>query len=408
MGKNDFLAPKAVDNRSKAKGLQKLRWYCQLCQKQCRDENGFKCHQMADSHRRQMEVFGMNPHRVIEGFSEEFEGEFLEHLKRAHPFSRVAAKNVYNEYIGDKNHVHMNSTKWLTLTDFVKYLGREGKCKVDETEKGWFITLIQRDPMEEIEEEKRLKRTAAEKEEEDRHQSNLNDQVERARKMARMAEGGDDEAGARELNREGLGNGPVVLGLGLGVAAGSSAAGPSGAGGRGLPQRPASKSAAFADDDDDTGPSNAGHKLSKVEALMKQEMEAKAKEKADAEAAENARAVFSAKVDNWLVPGIVVKVMSKELKEHGYYKAKGTVERVIDKYVGEISMADSGDVVRVDQAQLETVLPAPGGKVIVVNGRHRGRRGTLERIDTERFQAKVALGGDEATWLEYEDVCKLA
>ncbi len=37
----------------------------------------------------------------------------------------------------------MNSTKWLTLTDFVKYLGREGKCKVEETPKGWFITLIQ-------------------------------------------------------------------------------------------------------------------------------------------------------------------------------------------------------------------------------------------------------------------------
>ncbi len=35
-----------IGNRIKAKGLQKLRWYCQLCQKQCRDENGFKCHQV--------------------------------------------------------------------------------------------------------------------------------------------------------------------------------------------------------------------------------------------------------------------------------------------------------------------------------------------------------------------------
>jgi hypothetical protein len=35
-----------IANRIKAKGLQKLRWYCQLCQKQCRDENGFKCHQV--------------------------------------------------------------------------------------------------------------------------------------------------------------------------------------------------------------------------------------------------------------------------------------------------------------------------------------------------------------------------
>lgn len=38
MGKADFLSPKAISNRIKSKGLQKLRWYCQMCQKQCRDE----------------------------------------------------------------------------------------------------------------------------------------------------------------------------------------------------------------------------------------------------------------------------------------------------------------------------------------------------------------------------------
>ncbi|PNH02267.1 DNA/RNA-binding protein KIN17 [Tetrabaena socialis] len=83
MGKNDFLTPKAIANRIKSKGLQKLRWYCQLCQKQCRDENGFKCHQTSDGHRRQMELFGTNAHRVVEGYSEEFEREFMDHLKRA-------------------------------------------------------------------------------------------------------------------------------------------------------------------------------------------------------------------------------------------------------------------------------------------------------------------------------------
>ena len=114
MGKNDFLSPKAVSakrlcmsshaatcaacldlrscymvfeppacsalqigNRIKAKGLQKLRWYCQMCGKQCRDENGFKCHLNSDSHKRQMMVFGEAPDRVIEGFSEEFEVRVL-------------------------------------------------------------------------------------------------------------------------------------------------------------------------------------------------------------------------------------------------------------------------------------------------------------------------------------------
>ena len=44
MGKEKagFLTPKAIANRIKAKGMQKLRWYCQMCAKQCRDENGFK------------------------------------------------------------------------------------------------------------------------------------------------------------------------------------------------------------------------------------------------------------------------------------------------------------------------------------------------------------------------------
>jgi DNA/RNA-binding protein KIN17 len=36
------FTPKAIAKRLKAKGLQRLRWYCQMCEKQCRDENGFK------------------------------------------------------------------------------------------------------------------------------------------------------------------------------------------------------------------------------------------------------------------------------------------------------------------------------------------------------------------------------
>ncbi|VVA22733.1 PREDICTED: DNA/RNA-binding [Prunus dulcis] len=145
MGKNDFLTPKAIANRIKAKGLQKLRWYCQMCQKQCRDENGFKCHCMSESHQRQMQIFGENSNRIVDGYSEEFEQSFLDLMKRSHRFSRIAATVVYNEYINDRHHVHMNSTEWATITEFVKHLGRTGKCKVEETPKGWFITYIDRD-----------------------------------------------------------------------------------------------------------------------------------------------------------------------------------------------------------------------------------------------------------------------
>ena len=80
MPKHDFFSPKAISNRIKAKGLQKLRWYCEMCQKQCRDENGFKCHQTSDSHLRQMRIFAENPGAVMHGYSSEFEKNFLDSL----------------------------------------------------------------------------------------------------------------------------------------------------------------------------------------------------------------------------------------------------------------------------------------------------------------------------------------
>lgn len=40
-----------------------------MCQKQCRDENGFKCHLSSEGHKRQMEIFGQNPERIVEGWA---------------------------------------------------------------------------------------------------------------------------------------------------------------------------------------------------------------------------------------------------------------------------------------------------------------------------------------------------
>ena len=40
----------------------------------------------------------------------------------------------------------MNATRWLTLGNFIKYLGREGLVVVEDTPKGFYITYIDRDP----------------------------------------------------------------------------------------------------------------------------------------------------------------------------------------------------------------------------------------------------------------------
>jgi len=69
---------KYLSNRMKAKGLQKLKWYCQMCSKQCRDANGFKCHLTSESHQRQMLLFAENSKEYLCEFSKEFDRNYMQ------------------------------------------------------------------------------------------------------------------------------------------------------------------------------------------------------------------------------------------------------------------------------------------------------------------------------------------
>ncbi|SJK85760.1 Domain of Kin17 curved DNA-binding protein [Babesia microti strain RI] len=142
MPKAEVGTPKWLANKMRAKGLQKLKWYCQMCEKQCRDENGFKCHRLSEGHQRQMQVFCSNAHRFMDSFSKTFEHSFMQLMRTRYCRTRVLANTVYQELISDKQHVHMNATIWVTLSEFVLYLGRQGKCKVEHTPKGWYLEYI--------------------------------------------------------------------------------------------------------------------------------------------------------------------------------------------------------------------------------------------------------------------------
>ncbi|KAJ0249952.1 KIN17-like protein [Hirschfeldia incana] len=390
MGKNDFLTPKAIANRMKAKGLQKLRWYCQMCQKQCRDENGFKCHCMSESHQRQMQVFGQNPNRVLQGYSEEFEKTFLDLMRRSHRYSRIAATVVYNEYINDRHHVHMNSTEWATLTEFIKYLGKTGKCKVEETPKGWFITYIDRDSETVFKERLKNKRVKSDMAEEEKKEREIQKQIERAK------EGKDDDVDEEEKKGEDLVElkSGVKVGFSLGVKQVITT---------GESSSSRSKRVFEEEEEEEEKKRKKGGDLEKerrsaLDELMKEEE--RKKERMN-------------RKPYWLFQGIVVKVMSKALADKGYYKQKGVVRKVIDNYVGEIEMVDSKHVLRVDQEELETVIPQIGGLVKIVNGAYRGSNARLLGVDTEKFCAKVQIEkgvyeGRVIKSIEYEDICKLA
>jgi hypothetical protein len=94
-----------------------------MCQKQCRDDIGFKCH-MSESHQRQLLLFAENTDKYNDNFSKDIEGGYLELLKRHFGTKCVHANRVYQDYISERDHLDMNSTQWETLTTAPDYCVR--------------------------------------------------------------------------------------------------------------------------------------------------------------------------------------------------------------------------------------------------------------------------------------------
>lgn len=199
MPKAEVGSTKYVANKMKSKGLQRLRWYCQVCEKQCRDANGFKMHTQSESHVRQMLVVGEDPRKFINDFSNQFQRDFVQLLKTGHGEKQVHMNRFYQEYIANKEHIHMNATKWPSLTEFAKHLGRNGICRVEENEKGIHIAWIDDSP-EALRRKDALKRKEAQDQgNEEIEQRMIREQIKRAQKNAREEEDLDPEE--RELKR---------------------------------------------------------------------------------------------------------------------------------------------------------------------------------------------------------------
>jgi DNA/RNA-binding protein KIN17 len=78
----------------------------------------------------------------------------------------------------------MNSTRWKTLTEFITFLGHEGICRVENTDKGWFISWIDNSPEALKRRDANLKRGRLEKGDADREDRLLQEQIERAKQEA--------------------------------------------------------------------------------------------------------------------------------------------------------------------------------------------------------------------------------
>ncbi|KAI1497578.1 zinc finger protein RTS2 [Biscogniauxia marginata] len=202
MPKAEVGSVKHLNKQMKLKGLQRLRFYCQICEKQCRDENSFKQHTMSESHVRAMLLVGEDPKKYISDFSNQFLKDFIQLLRTSHGEKQVQINQFYQNYIARKDHIHMNATRWPSLTEFAKHLGREGICRVEETEKGIHIAWIDDSPEALRRKEAVRRKEMQDKGDEEREQKMIMEQIRRAKKEAGGHEEDAEEAADRELKRQ--------------------------------------------------------------------------------------------------------------------------------------------------------------------------------------------------------------
>ena len=234
----------------------------------------------------------------------------------------------------------MNATKWTSLTGLCKFLGRTGKVVADETEKGWFITYIDRDPDTIARQEAQAKKQKMEKDDQERVTHFIEKQVEKGKK-----EGDEDDAEPTytEFKRE---NPEEKIQIQL--------------------------STKIKKEDSNLSTPSTSFDSDKKDGVFKMPLSSKIKKESKTESNKRKPSALDdimreqeaskekvSRKDYWLTENIVVKVVTKSLGDK-YYKKKGYVKQVIGKYCVMVTMLDTGHTLKLDQDHLETVIPAEG------------------------------------------------
>ena len=428
------LTLKQIGKKIKAKGLGQLKFYCQMCQKQCRDQNGFKCHLTSESHLRQMELFAQNPEHYLEALSQEFEESFLTLLSRRFNTKRVEANRVYNEFVQDKDHTHMNSTKWESLSGFVQYLSTSGKVLVDESDKGLYITWIDRDP-EVLARQERL----AKKEKAAQDDTALMEKLMRKRAALARSEAASIGVAIEQAAATGIRKGAADVAFRVSSISGGATNSVRGGGGGGEKigngsLKPTRRQALNFNDRtaaviSGVTAQNAGEDAGVPPPSKRARITFTEGTDASASlASASSSEVVSAGATGgrplcWLCESLVVKCKNRVVGDGRYYKKKARVLHVNDgsgagqtAVTADVRMMDTGHKLRIDQSDLETVIPKPRmpdgrSRVMLLSGAQRGMTGTLVALHLDRFCADVELDdgtGRVATGVEYEDLCKMA
>lgn len=124
MEAKSFFRRNSRKNVSNTGPLAKLRFYCQQCSKQCRDANALNQHNLSPQHT--IKTARMNPETVA-SYDEKLTGQFIEFLRRNGGLQTwQEANKIYNKFIiVERDHVHMVSTSFTNLSQFLGHISRK-------------------------------------------------------------------------------------------------------------------------------------------------------------------------------------------------------------------------------------------------------------------------------------------
>lgn len=312
----------------------------------------------------------------------------------------------------------MNATKWTTLSEFAKEMGREGHCRVEERNDGWWMSLVDRDAAEKDKKAREMDRLRVA--EEQRAEAVLRQQLVMAKRIAESrprdepeeeTEIGEDlgpvliEMKTRKRARKGIANGEEN------VFASLSSAAQNGEKAWEKGKNSAKRRSRWQD----------APRLSALDEIMRTEQSraarreppmsnAKTDDKLPSPEPLEAQAPSNSQQEAWIAEGIIVKITSKEVGNGAFYKSKGKIVKVIADYGARVELIDSDTLLELDQDDLETVIPKPGGRVLLLRGPYRGLKATVTSINFNSYSVDLALtkSGQALTAIDYEAVSRLA
>ena len=266
---------------------------------------------------------------------------------------------------------------------------------VDETEKGWYITWIDRDPEAIARQEASSKKEKLAKDDQEKMAEFIKKQVELDRQRKGNVE--EDQPNYTALIRTDAEE-KIQLGLKLSSAPTTNVSNSTNFLKSGNVFKSSASNNKKYESNEKNSSNGSGKEKRKATSAMEEIMQAELSQKKQHQSS-------IPKADKpWLAKKIMVKIIAKSLGDK-YYKQKGYIRELVDPYTGVV-VTNSGAKLKLDQSHLETVIPAKGRTVIILRGKRKGYDGILKDIRVEEFKADIEISDGEILTLPYEDFSK--